>query len=382
MIIRNLAGRHGRKALAAPIRRSWLRALTTETNEPTSTAAADDVVVNASQSSSSTLQDSPSTPFRNPAIPSRKAIVAAAVANDHLTFTRLQRKTAHLGSVVERRYSPGDLLKNPPAPKDVTLELLMASQTHQGHNTALWNPVNSRYIYGVRQGIHIISLEQTASHLRRAARVVEEVAYNGGLILFVGTRKGQMEIVTRAAELAGAYHLFSRWTPGTITNRDQILAAGRVAIVDENDRPLDGFQEHLQDRRPVIPDLVVCLNPLENWTLLHECAQENIPTIGIIDTDADPTQVTYTIPANDDSLRSVAVIAGVLGRGGELGQSRRRQAAKNGVVTWENPEDVSRFISADFTKRSEESNRVMEELKAREKLEEREAMNSLWRSGV
>lgn len=215
-------------------------------------------------------------------------------------MTKLQKKTSKLGSVVEQRYRPGDILKDPPAPKDITLELLMASQTHMGHNTSLWNPGNSRYIYGVREGIHIISLEQTAAYLRRAARVVEEVAYHGGLTLFVGTRKGQMEIVVRAAELAGACHLFTKWTPGTITNRDQILASGALRVVDEQDRELQGFDSHLQERRPLVPDLVVVLNPLENFVLLHECAAANIPTIGIIDTDADPTRVTYTIPANDD----------------------------------------------------------------------------------
>jgi small subunit ribosomal protein S2 len=212
----------------------------------------------------------------------------------------LQKQTKTLGSRVEVRYTPGQVLANPPHPKDVTLELLMAAQTHMGHHSSLWNPANSRYIYGVRAGIHIISLETTAAHLRRAARVVEEVAYRGGLILFVGTRRGQTEIVVRAAELAGACHLFNKWTPGTITNRDQILAGAELRVVDELDRPLKGFETHLNDRRPVVPDLVVCLNPLENYTMLHECGLANVPTIGVIDTDADPSWVTYTIPANDD----------------------------------------------------------------------------------
>lgn len=169
-----------------------------------------------------------------------------------------------------------------------------------GHNKASWNPANGRYIFGERDGIHIISLETTQTHLRRAARVVEEVAYHGGLILLAGTRPGQMPIVVRMAELAGACHLFQKWTPGTITNRDTLLAGGVLQIVDEKDRPLPGFEKHLMERRPVIPDLVICLNPLENYTLLKECGMANIPTIGIIDTDADPTWVTYQIPANDD----------------------------------------------------------------------------------
>jgi small subunit ribosomal protein S2 len=223
----------------------------------------------------------------------------ASMPADFRIFNAHRNRTRTLGSRVEFRHDPDHLLKNPP--EEATLEMLMANQAHMGHSTSLWNPANSRYIYGVREGIHIISLEQTAAELRRAARVVEEVAYYGGIVLFVGTRPGQMPIVVRAAELAKGYHLFSKWTPGTITNRDQILGPMQLQIVDEMDRPVEGmFDRHLLDRRPVVPDLVVCLNPLENYPMLRECSQENIPTIGVIDTNADPGVVTYTIPANDD----------------------------------------------------------------------------------
>ena len=109
-----------------------------------------------------------------------------------------------------------------------------------------------------------------------------------------------MEPVVMASQLAGGCHLFQKWTPGSITNRDNILNNAGISVVDENDQPLPGFDQHVQDRRPLVPDLVVCLNPLENYTMLYECGQSNVPTIGIIDTDADPTWVTYAIPANDD----------------------------------------------------------------------------------
>lgn len=299
----------------------------------------------------------------------------------------MQSAIGGVGSVVEERFDPSSLLRDPPKPEDVTLELLMASQTHMGHHTSLWNPANQRYIYGARAGIHIISLEETAAALRRAARVVEEVAYLGGLMLFVGNRKGQMEVTARSAELAGACHLFSRWVPGTITNRDQILGGGGLRVVDEKDQPLQGFEGHLTERRPLMPELVVVLNPLENYTMLQECAQENIPTIGLIDTDADPTQVTYVIPGNDDrcvlsiylptycsplspftysmscylltlhtnSLRSVSVIAGVLGRAGERGQARRKADANSGVCTWRNPPDIQKWMDDEKSKAGREA---------------------------
>ena len=191
-------------------------------------------------------------------------------------------------------------MTNPPRPSDITLELLLASQSHLGHATSLWNPANSRYIFGIRDGIHIISLEVTAAHLRRAAKVVTAVAERGGLILFAGTRSGQDTCVVKAATLAGGCHLFERWIPGSITNGLQILGRCKLKVVDEFDHEVEGFDQQLIERESLKPDLVVCLNPLENWVLLHECALNNIPTIGIIDTDANPTWVTYPIPANDD----------------------------------------------------------------------------------
>jgi len=194
--------------------------------------------------------------------------------------------------------------------------------------------MNSRYIFGIRQGVHIISLDVTASHLRRACRVVSGVSERGGLILFVGTRAGQDRCVVKAAELAGGCHLFERWIPGSITNGQQILGPCRKKVVDENDNDVDGYEEELSDIPALKPDLVVCLNPLENWVMLHECGLNHIPTIGIVDTDADPTWVTYPIPANDDSLRCVQVIAGVLGRAGEEGRTRRLAKAKKGEVTY------------------------------------------------
>lgn len=230
----------------------------------------------------------------------KKVEADEGIADNYQIQQGIAKTTGGMGSVLHERFDPSSLLRDPPRPEDVTLELLMASQTHMGHHTSLWNPANQRYIYGVRDNIHIISLEETAAALRRAARVVEEVAYLGGLILFVGNRRGQMEVVARAAELAGACHLFTKWVPGTITNRDQILGREPMRVVDERDKTLQGFDRLLIEKRPLLPDLVVVLNPLENFVMLHECAQETIPTIGLIDTDADPTRVTYTIPGNDD----------------------------------------------------------------------------------
>ncbi|KAK8087551.1 hypothetical protein PG997_002512 [Apiospora hydei] len=344
MIIREFGVRQGRKALAAPLRRGQqcLRALSTETSG-TPVATADPAV-------EATLQTNPGESHSPlPLRPDGQAHPAPARGPRHHQG-RLGDGPADAAQPAQRRrpgrapLQPLRRLPQPPGPKDVTLELLMASQAHMGHHASVWNPANARYIYGIRQGIHIISLEQTAAHLRRAARVVEEVAYHGGLILFVGTRPGQTQIVTQAARLAKACHLFTKWTPGTITNSDKILPGIPVEIVNEHDQPIGGFNQHLMDRRALVPDLVVCLNPLENFTMLRECSQANVPTIGIVDTNTEPTWMTYAIPANDDSLRCLAVIGSVLGRAGEAGQKRRMEDAKNGKVTWDTPSEIKQFM--------------------------------------
>lgn len=260
---------------------------------------------------------------------------AKGVCRPEQQLTCPEQQFRSLGSVIEDAYDPEDIIRNPPQPADITLELLLASQTHLGHSTSRWNPQNSRYIYGIRDGIHIISLDVTAAYLRRAAKVVEEVAARGGLILFAGTRKGQKRTVVRAAELAKGYHIFERWIPGSLTNGQQILGHCETKVVNALDEEITELKSTLEEHAALKPDLVVCLNPVENEVLLHECGLNNVPTIGIIDTDANPARVTYPIPANDDSLRSVSVIAGILGRAGEAGQQRRLAYAKAGRFTYE-----------------------------------------------
>ncbi|KAK5113539.1 hypothetical protein LTR62_003408 [Meristemomyces frigidus] len=244
--------------------------------------------------------------------------------------------TGKIGSMVEPHYRPHELLSNPPSPKDITLELLMASQSHIGHSTSLWHPANAKYIFGVRgedgHPIHIISLDVTAAHLRRACKVVSGVTERGGLVLFVGSREGQARCVVNAASMSKGCHLFTKWIPGTITNGQQILGKCKKKVVNHKDEEVKGFEDQLIQKAAVKPDLVVCLNPLENYVLLHECALNNIPTVGIVDTDVNPTWITYPIPANDDSLRCVQLIAGVLGRAGQEGQAVRRELALTGQL--------------------------------------------------
>ncbi|EKG10462.1 Ribosomal protein S2 [Macrophomina phaseolina MS6] len=340
MIVRRLAARQGRSALAharanaaAPPARHWRRFFASDVDVLERSAENSLKETRSIEAALNSSRPQP-VPSFNPDAARQAALTDPTVAENWQARKHLERVTDPVGSVPEPHYKPHTLLTNPPRPQDVTLELLLASQAHLGHSTSVWNPANARYIFGIREGIHIISLDVTAAYLRRAAKVVTEVCRRGGLVLFVGTRNEQDRSVVKAAQLAKGCHLFERWIPGSITNGQQILGRCGLKVVDEMDRELPEFQEQLVDRAVLKPDLVVCLNPLENYVLLHECGLNHIPTIGIIDTDADPTWVTYPIPANDDSLRCTNVIAGVLGRAGEEGQRLRIEAARKGIVTY------------------------------------------------
>ncbi|SMR60238.1 unnamed protein product [Zymoseptoria tritici ST99CH_1E4] len=333
MIIRApLRLRHGRIALPKssplhhhPSTRRFNSSL--ETDTPTSSVVGVPTFIDTTSSLPATSRpDSlPAVPINDPNHP---------VALDYAFFQHQKSALAGTGSVLSPHYKPYQLLSNPPYPRDITLELLIASQSHLGHATSLWNPANSRYIFGVRDGVHIISPDVTASHLRRACKIVSGVTERGGLVLFVGTREGHARAVVKAAGMAKGCHLFTKWIPGSITNGQQILGGCAKKVVNELDQEVEGFEAQLGSKAALKPDLVVCLNPLENYILLHECGLNKIPTIGIIDTDANPTWVTYPIPANDDSLRCVQVVAGVLGRAGQEGQEARARLARRGIVSY------------------------------------------------
>ncbi|KAI4204289.1 MAG: hypothetical protein LQ350_001269 [Teloschistes chrysophthalmus] len=338
MIVRQAIIRHGRR-LATPSLPPLSRPFASTTDDISNIQTSLDRSLQQTHSLEALMQNMTAEPI--PPIDNETHATPPAyteyqqVADSYSALQRQKAMTSHLGTTLTPHYQPHTLLTNPPSPSEITLPLLLASQSHLGHSTSLWNPANSRYIFGIRSGIHIISLDVTAAHLRRACKIVRAVAERGGIILFVGTRKGQDRCVVKAGQLARGCHLFERWTPGSITNGHQILGRCKMRVVDEFDRPIPGYESELLERPALKPDLVVCLNPLENWVMLHECGLHGIPTIGVIDTDADPTWVTYPIPANDDSLRCVQLIAGVLGRAGEEGQKRRAEKARSGEVTYQ-----------------------------------------------
>jgi len=203
----------------------------------------------------------------------------------------------------ENAFQPHHPLHRPVSPSSLTLSALVAAGAHLGSSVSLTRPTFLPYAYGHRAGITIIDLDSTLPLLRRAANVVREVTRKDGTVLFVGTHETLRHAVRTAAERLGAngFHIGTKWKPGTLTNNWELFGAETV------------MKQH------VIPDLVVFLNPLQNLHAIRECAIARVPTIGIIDSDADPRIVMYPIPANDESVRTAELVAGMLSIAGKEG---------------------------------------------------------------
>lgn len=235
-------------------------------------------------------------------------------------------KTAAKGAELKDVYEPFRDLRSPPSIRETSISTLLAAGAHLGHSTSLLRQNNQPFLYGIRDGVHVIDLNQTLVHLRRAAKVIEGISEKGGVILFVGTLAGQERTVQVAADRANGYYVHSRWIPGTLTNATQISGQWARVELDMGDNPTSRELSSALKKAIVKPDVVVILNPVENRNLINECRLARVPTIGIIDTNSEPSLVSYPIPANDDSLRTSDLIAGVLSRAAKTGRSKRLSA--------------------------------------------------------
>ena len=231
--------------------------------------------------------------------------------------------TAKLGADIRKVYFPQRDISNPLSIDKITIKKLMEAGVHLGQSTSLWRSSTQPYIYGEYNGIHIIDLNKTLAHLRRAANVIEGIVERGGIVLFLGTRDGQKRALEEAAKRVHGYYVSSRWIPGTLTNPTEISGVWEKQEIDFYDRPTGRVLSSEENMSIVKPDLLVVLNPTENRNALREAMKARVPTIGIIDTDSEPSFVTYPIPGNDDSYRSVNLILGVLARAGERGLRTR-----------------------------------------------------------
>ncbi|KAK6197960.1 ribosomal protein S2, flavodoxin-like domain-containing protein [Scheffersomyces amazonensis] len=244
------------------------------------------------------------------------------------------RQSGYLGSKLTNIYKPRNDIVNPKEIKDTTIASLMAAGCHLGHSKAMWRPSTQPFIYGEYEGIHLIDLNETITALKRASNVIKGVSKKGGVIVYVGTSKSwvQQRALEEAANRSNGFYVSKRWIPGMITNYTEVTKQieGESKIeVDMANKPTGRLLG--EDGKSIIkPDLIVILNPVENRNCINECLLSRVPTIGLCDTNMEPTLLTYPIPCNDDSVRSTSLILGVLSKSAEQGLNERLE----GLQAW------------------------------------------------
>ncbi len=217
-------------------------------------------------------------------------------------------------------------------PTKVSINSLLDAGAHFGHQTRRWNPKMKPYIFGSRGDIYIIDLKQTLLALDNVYSFVSKLASKGGTVLFVGTKKQAQEVVADAANRCGMPYVNNRWLGGMLTNfvtiRQRVVymedleaqeADGRLALLPKKEqilkrKELAKLQANLNGVRNMkkLPDAVFIVDTCREEIAVHEARRLNIPIIGTLDTNCDPDDVDYGIPANDDAIRSVNLLCNFL----------------------------------------------------------------------
>ncbi len=209
---------------------------------------------------------------------------------------------------------------------DFTMRQLLEAGVHFGHHTRRWNPRMAPFLFGIRNQVHIIDLQQTVPMLDRALRAVRDITANGGRVLFVGTKRAAAEHVADAAKRCGQYYVNHRWLGGMLTNWKTItgsikrlrqieeLLGGNVEGLtkkevlditrdsDKLERALGGIKE-----MGGLPDILFIIDTNKEKLAVEEANKLGIPVIAILDSNSDPAGVTYPIPGNDDALRAITL---------------------------------------------------------------------------
>jgi len=229
---------------------------------------------------------------------------------------------------------------------DFTLRQLLEAGVHFGHHTRRWNPRMAPYLFGVRNQVHIIDLQQTVPMLDRALKAVRDTVAGGGRVLFVGTKRAAAEHVAESANRCGQYYVNHRWLGGMLTNWktitgsikrlrqiDEMLAGDTHGLTKKEilditrdkeklERSLGGIKE-----MGGLPDILFIIDTNKEKLAVEEANKLGIPVVAVLDSNSDPAGVTFPIPGNDDAIRAITMycdlVAGAVldGISAELGAS-------------------------------------------------------------
>ncbi|HUU64786.1 MAG TPA: 30S ribosomal protein S2 [Dehalococcoidales bacterium] len=213
-------------------------------------------------------------------------------------------------------------------PDTTTIKQLLEAGAHFGHQTGRWHPRMKNYIFTKRNGIHIIDLEKTAAKLDEACNYVRQVVVEGGTILFVGTKKQAQESIVEEAKRCGMYYVDQRWLGGMLTNfttiqsridhlvrledqqsrgefgrlsKKEVLKIGEE--IEKLNKQMGGFKEMTS-----LPSAIFIVDPTKEKIALAETKRMGIPVVAIVDTNCNPDEIDYPIPANDDAIRAIKLV--------------------------------------------------------------------------
>lgn len=214
----------------------------------------------------------------------------------------------------------------------VSMSYLLEAGVHFGHQTKRWNPKMKEYIFTSRDDIYIIDLEKTKACLEVAYEEVKNIASNGGKFLFVGTRKQAQEVVLEEAARSNSYYVTERWLGGTLTNfrtiRRRVKRLEEIEEMEKNGtfdllpkKEVVGLKKEYEKLNKVLcgiramdklPQALIIVDPKKEYNAIKEARKLHIPVFGVVDTNCDPDDVDFVIPGNDDAVRSIKVMLGVL----------------------------------------------------------------------
>jgi small subunit ribosomal protein S2 len=207
---------------------------------------------------------------------------------------------------------------------EVSLRQLLEAGVHFGHHTRRWNPKMAPYIFGIRNQVHILDLQQTVPLLDRALRTVRDVVAGGGRVLFVGTKKSAAEYVAEAATRCGQYYVNHRWLGGMLTNWKTIT--GSIKRLKQMDEQLGGNTAGLTKKEVLmltrerekldralggirdmggLPDIIFVIDVVKEKLAIEEANKLGIPVVAVLDSNADPSGIAFPIPGNDDAIRAI-----------------------------------------------------------------------------
>jgi small subunit ribosomal protein S2 len=238
---------------------------------------------------------------------------------------------------------------------DFSMRQLLEAGVHFGHQKHRWNPKMERYIFGVRNDVHILDLSQTVPQLQRALQLISDTVADGGRVLFVGTKRQAAPVVAEAARQCAQYYVNSRWLGGTLTNWQTIsrsiarlrdleakVAEGTSGLTKKELLLLSREQERLErDLGGIkdmgnLPNLLFVIDTNREAIAIKEAHRLGIPVVAIVDTNSDPDDVDFPIPGNDDAARALELYCNLVSRAAIDGISR--SAAGRGVDLGESSE--------------------------------------------